>query len=50
MGELTAIKVKNAKPGKGPEGKAKALRLSDGSGLQLLVQPSGGKSWVLRVR
>ncbi|MDP9056183.1 MAG: integrase arm-type DNA-binding domain-containing protein [Pseudomonadota bacterium] len=50
MGKLTAIKVKNAKPGKGADGKPKALRLSDGLGLQLLVKPSGGKSWVLRVQ
>ncbi len=50
MGKLTAIKVKNAKPGRGEDGKPKAVRLSDGSGLQLLVKPSGGKSWVLRVQ
>ena len=29
---------------------AKAGRHSDGGGLYLLVQPSGSKSWVLRVR
>lgn len=40
MGELTALKVKNAKPG----------RHYDGKGLQLLVKPSGSRSWVLRVQ
>src|SRR5687767_11039508 len=37
---LTALQVKNAKPG----------RHSDGKGLYLLVKPSGSKSWVLRVQ
>jgi integrase len=37
---LTARKVETAKPG----------RHSDGAGLSLLVQASGGKSWVLRVQ
>lgn len=37
---LTALKVKNAKPG----------RHRDGKGLILLVKPSGSKSWVLRVQ
>ncbi len=50
MVKLTALKVKNAKPGVGPDGKPKAVRLSDGAGLQMLVKPSGGKSWVLRVQ
>lgn len=36
---LTALQVKNAKPG----------RHADGKGLYLLVKPSGAKSWVLRV-
>lgn len=40
MGKLTAKKVENAKPG----------RYSDGEGLMLLVKPTGGKSWVLRVQ
>ena len=40
MGNLTALKVKNAKPG----------RYSDGNGLSLLVKPSGGRSWVLRIQ
>jgi integrase len=40
MGNLTALKVKNAKPG----------RHNDGKGLQLLVKPSGARSWVLRVQ
>jgi len=50
MGKLTAIKVKNAKPGKGANGKATNARLSDGEGLSLLVKPSGAKVWVLRVQ
>jgi hypothetical protein len=40
MGRLTALTVRNAKPG----------RHSDGEGLHLLVAPSGGKSWLLRVQ
>jgi integrase len=50
MGKLTAIKVKNAKPGRGADGKPTNARLSDGSGLSLLVKPNGAKSWVLRVQ
>jgi hypothetical protein len=37
---LTAIQVKNAKPG----------RHADGKGLYLFVKPSGARSWVLRVQ
>jgi len=37
---LTVRKIATAKPG----------RYSDGHGLYLLVQPSGSKSWVLRVQ
>lgn len=40
MGKLTAVQVRNAKPG----------RHADGFGLYLLVKPSGAKSWVLRVQ
>lgn len=40
MTKLTALKVKNAKPG----------RHGDGNGLYLLVKPSGARSWVLRVQ
>lgn len=40
MAKLTVAQVRNAKPG----------RHSDGSGLYLLVKPSGAKSWVLRVQ
>ncbi|MEG3149257.1 integrase arm-type DNA-binding domain-containing protein [Sphingomonas sp. ZT3P38] len=40
MGILTAISVRNAKPG----------RHGDGSGLYLLVRPSGARSWVLRIQ
>jgi len=36
---LTAVTVKNAKPG----------RHLDGNGLYLLVKPSGARSWVLRI-
>lgn len=38
--QLTAVGVKNAKPG----------RHVDGKGLCLVVKPTGGKSWVLRVQ
>ncbi|RYG86331.1 MAG: site-specific integrase [Alphaproteobacteria bacterium] len=38
--QLTALKVKNAKPG----------RHVDGKGLCLVVKPTGAKSWVLRVQ
>lgn len=37
---LTALKIKNAKPG----------RYADGKGLYLLVSPTGSKSWVLRIQ
>lgn len=40
MGILTAISVRNAKAG----------RHGDGSGLYLLVRPSGARSWVLRIQ
>lgn len=40
MPKLTALSVKNAKPG----------RHGDGEGLYLLVKPSGAKSWVLRIQ
>ncbi len=40
MAKLTALGVKNAKPG----------RHADGEGLYLLVKPTGGKSWLLRVQ
>jgi hypothetical protein len=50
MGKLTTLKVKNAKPGRREDGSPKAVRLSDGLGLHMLVKPSGGKSWVLRVQ
>jgi integrase len=38
--KLTALKVKNAKPG----------RHGDGAGLYLLVSPTGAKSWMIRVQ
>ncbi len=40
MGKLTALSVKNAKPG----------RHADGDGLYLLAKPTGAKSWLLRVQ
>jgi integrase len=40
MGRLSALQIKNAKPG----------RYADGDGLYLLVKPSGSKSWLLRVQ
>lgn len=40
MGKLTALSVRNARPG----------RHADGQGLYLLVKPTGGKSWLLRVQ
>src|SRR5206468_4513424 len=40
MGQLTTLKVKNAKPG----------RHGDGEGLYLLVKPSGARSWLLRIQ
>lgn len=40
LGKLTAIKVKSAQAG----------RHSDGLGLILLVKPTGGRSWVLRIQ
>lgn len=41
---LTDITIRNTKPG------AKPIKLSDGGGLYLLVQPSGGKWWHLDYR
>ncbi len=40
MAGLTALRVKNAQPG----------RHIDGKGLCLVVKPTGAKSWVLRVQ
>lgn len=40
MAKLTALAVRNAKPG----------RHGDGQGLYLLVKPTGARSWVLRVQ
>jgi integrase len=40
MGKLTALGVKNAKPG----------RHGDGDGLYLLVSKSGAKSWMIRIQ
>jgi integrase len=41
VGKLTALAVKSA---------SQAGRYQDGDGLQLLVKPGGGKSWVLRIQ
>src|SRR4051812_843277 len=41
---LTHIAIKNAKP------QAKPYKLSDGGGLFLLVQPTGGKWWRYKYR
>ena len=40
MPRLTALSVRNAKPG----------RHADGEGLYLLVKPTGAKTWLLRVQ
>jgi hypothetical protein len=49
--KLTAIAVDNAKPKKGEDGKIERKEISDGgSGLYLIVQPSGAKSWAVRYR
>lgn len=50
MGKLTAIKVRNAKPGIGANGKPVKAAYQDGDGLFLLCAPSGAKSWMLRVQ
>ena len=41
---LTDTAVRNAKPGK------KLVKLSDGGGLYLLIQPNGSKLWRLGYR
>ena len=41
---LTDIKIRNAKAGPKPE------KLSDGGGLQIVVSPTGGRSWKLAYR
>ncbi|MFS0770796.1 tyrosine-type recombinase/integrase [Sphingomonas sp. 1P08PE] len=40
MARLTAISIRNAKPG----------RYADGDGLYLLVKPGGSRSWLLRIQ
>lgn len=44
IGKLTAVAVKNAKPGEKP------LKLTDGGGMFLLIDPKGGKYWRLAYR
>ena len=41
---LTDVAIKNAKPG------AKPVKITDGSGMFLLVTPTGGKLWRLKYR
>ena len=41
---LTEVKVRNAKPAEKP------IKLTDGSGMHLLIQPSGSKYWRLQYR
>lgn len=41
---LTEVKVRNAKPAEQP------IKLTDGSGMHLLIQPSGSKYWRLQYR
>src|SRR6516165_12100310 len=41
---LSDARVRNAKPGMG------AIKLSDGGGLHLLIQPTGSKLWRLAYR
>lgn len=48
MGELTALKVERAKPGKKKSGEKYVRKYGDGGGLQLAVSPTGAKKWVLR--
>jgi hypothetical protein len=41
---LTEVKVRNAKPAEKP------IKLTDGGGMHLLIQPSGSKYWRLQYR
>jgi len=50
VGNLTAAKVRNAKPGLSRAGKPTKRAYIDGDGLFLLVGPNGAKSWILRVQ
>lgn len=50
MPNLTVTKVRNAKPQRDAKGQAVTTKFADGSGLHLLVKPSGSKSWILRVQ
>lgn len=50
MAKLTVAKIRNAKPLRDATGRAMSNRLADGSGLYLLVKPTGARSWVLRVQ
>lgn len=45
---LTAVTVRNAKPGVGKDGEEYVKRYADGGGLYLQVKPGGSRSWVYR--
>lgn len=42
--ELTEIKIRNTKPTEKP------IKLTDGNGMHLLIQPNGSKYWRLQYR
>jgi integrase len=54
MGNLTELKVRNARYPAGPNANGKPrtspVRLGDGAGLYLVIKPSGAKSWALLVQ
>jgi integrase len=50
MSQLSALEVKRAKPAIGSDGEPKKRILHDGSGLMLVVKPSGARSWMLRIQ
>jgi integrase len=50
MAKLTVNKVRNAKPQRNASGSAMTTRFADGSGLYLMIKPTGAKSWILRVQ
>lgn len=45
---LTAVTVRNAKPGVAKDGSEYVKRYADGGGLYLQVKPGGARSWVFR--
>src|SRR5215470_861755 len=50
MTKLTALGVKNAKPGRNRYGAPDRAAYADGDGLYLIVQPTGAKTFTLRYR